>query len=66
MGEDSELYNEAIEMTRTHLEKIMMLLPKSLTRKERKCYLAGVIDTLADTKVLEESQRAILYAEYGF
>lgn len=51
--------------TRDYLEKIMGKLPRDNTDNERRNYLAGIIDCLSDIKIINESQREILYLEYA-
>lgn len=56
----------SIELARTNIEKIMMLLPRKRTDTERKMYLAGMIDTYAQLEVISDVNRGVLYTEFCF
>lgn len=53
------------EALKTELEKLMLDLPSNNTEKERRNYLAGVIDTWNDVGLIDGEIREELYAEYG-
>lgn len=55
-----------LEKYTTELEKIMMHLPGDVSENERKFYLAGVIDTWEQKKIISEKTREELYLSYCF
>lgn len=57
--------NGILEQERTHLEKLMVQLPSTLTETERRTYLAGYVDCLGDNNHVSEEERQILYGEYA-
>ena len=54
-----------IEQLRTRIEKIMMHLAPESSPQNRRFYLAGVIDTMADLGAISDEERGTLYAEYA-
>lgn len=52
------------EEIKDKLEKLMMTLPLEATEKERRMYLAGWIDCLADQEIIDDEVREDVYNQY--
>jgi len=47
-----------------HLEIIMSKIPPQHSKKEKGCYLAGIIDCLYEVGMINDSERDNIYLRY--
>lgn len=64
MSMSQETTPEFLDSARGHIEKVMLDLNPAQSTENHRQYLAGVIDTLCDTKKISEGVRESLYVEY--
>jgi hypothetical protein len=58
--------NNRMQLLRGKIAESIIDFPSKLSDKNRRYYLAGVIDTLADVGQITEEERGTLYAEFAF
>ena len=58
--------NAELDVTTTHIEKIMLTLNPAISETERRQYLAGYIDCLGDQNQISPETRNELYGLYCF
>lgn len=65
-NQKSQNFNEPdkLVIVEDHLEKTMVTMPVESTDKEKRHYLAGIIDCLNEIGMINESEREDFYCRY--